>query len=145
MSFWSALWGKSDIVKEGIGMLRDAGDALIYTDEEKANDAAKSVTEARQMVVAWMQSTSGQNLARRLLAVAITFVWLSMYIVSMLMNVVAVWVINGSDWISSASIVGSYADKMNGAVMLILAFYFAAPHMDKIVDSAMSKFSGKGK
>ena len=141
MAFWSKLFGSSDVVKEGIGILKDTGDALFYTDEEKAADRAKSVTEARQMVVSWMQATSGQNLARRLLAVAITFVWLSMYIVSMLLNVIAVWVTKSSDWIASASVVGSYADKMNGAVMLILAFYFAAPHMDKIVDTAMSRFS----
>lgn len=141
MSFWSKLFGSSDVVKEGIGILKDAGDAMFYTDEEKAADAARSVTEARQMVVSWMQATSGQNLARRLLAVAITFVWLSMYLCSMIMNIVAVWVNNSADWIASASIVGSYADKMNGAVMLILAFYFAAPHMDKIVDGAMKRFS----
>ena len=141
MSFLSKLFGSSDVVKEGISMLKDAGDAMFYTDEEKAADAARSVTEARQMVVSWMQATSGQNLARRLLAVAITFVWLSMYLCSMIMNIVAVWVNNSADWIASASIVGSYADKMNGAVMLILAFYFAAPHMDKIVDGAMKRFS----
>jgi hypothetical protein len=32
---------------------------------------------------------------------------------------------------------------MNGAVMLILGFYFAAPYMGKMVDGAMAKFSGK--
>ena len=140
MSFWGTILGKSDAVKEGIGMLKDAGDALFYTDEEKAADKAKSITEARQMVVAWMQSTTGQNLARRLLALSITFVWLSMYMASMVMNVVSVWVEKSSAWVESANLIGGYADKMNGAVILILAFYFAAPHMDKIVESAMARF-----
>jgi hypothetical protein len=32
---------------------------------------------------------------------------------------------------------------MKGAVMLILAFYFATPHMGSIVQGALDKFSGK--
>ena len=147
MSFWSTLWGKSDVVKEGMGMIRDAGDALFYTDEEKARDAAASVTEGRQMIVNWMQATTGQNLARRLLAVSITFTWLLMYIASMVMNVVSVWVDEAlsSKLTESSTLIYNSADTMQGAVMLILAFYFAAPHMDKIVTSAMNKFNTKPK
>lgn len=147
MSFWSKLWGNSDVVKEGMGMIRDAGDALFYTDEEKAKDAATQVTEGRKMIVAWMQATTGQNLARRLLAVAITFTWLLMYISSMIMNVVSVWVTpeTADKLVTNALTIFNFADAMQGAVMLILAFYFAAPHMDKIVGSAMGKFNTKPK
>ena len=42
----------------------------------------------------------------------------------------------------SARVLESNADMMSGAVMLILAFYFAAPHMDKIVEGALNKFGG---
>jgi hypothetical protein len=31
---------------------------------------------------------------------------------------------------------------MNGAVMLVLAFYFSSPFIGKFVDGAMKKFSG---
>jgi len=33
--------------------------------------------------------------------------------------------------------------RLNGAVMLILAFYFAAPHMGAMIGQAMDKFGGK--
>jgi hypothetical protein len=61
----------------------------------------------------------------------------------MFLNVVAIWVANSDKLIESANIIGGYAEKMNGAVMLILGFYFAAPYMGKMVDGAMAKFSGK--
>ena len=110
-------------------------------------------------MVNWMESTKGQNIARRTLAVAITFVWLSMYIISTLMGVAAPWldsslqvndlgaVIEGAvsvyeKTIASSDALDDKADRMSGAVMLILAFYFAAPHMDKIVVGALEKFGG---
>ena len=140
MSFWSKLFGSSDAVKEGIGMLKDAGDALWYTDEEKARDKAAEVSEARQMILGWMATTTGQNLARRLLAVMITCVWLVQYLAMMILQLVAVWVDNPEQWNKSAVVIGDYAQNMNGAMMLILAFYFAAPHMGSIVESALNKF-----
>jgi hypothetical protein len=44
--------------------------------------------------------------------------------------------------IASSAALDDKADRMSGAVMLILAFYFAAPHMDKIVVGALEKFGG---
>ena len=117
-------------------------DALVYTDEEKANDAAAARTEARGMVIKWMEATQGQNLARRLLAVMITFIWLFMYVAAMVGSIIAVWVENTEGWHESAQIIGDYAEQMNGAMMLILAFYFAAPHMGSIVKGALDKFGG---
>ena len=142
-SFWGRLFGSSDVVKEGVSMIRDAGDALFYTDEEKAADAATERAEARKMIIDWMANTSGQNLARRLLAVMITFVWLFMYVFSMVMNLVAVWASHPEQWRASATVIGGYAEQMNGAMMLILAFYFSAPYMGAIVEKAMGKFGGK--
>jgi len=41
----------------------------------------------------------------------------------------SVWVKEPTAFIESAKVMGGYAETMKGAVMLILAFYFAAPHM----------------
>ena len=117
-------------------------DALVYTDEEKANDAAAARTEARGMVIKWMEATQGQNLARRLLAVMITFIWLFMYVAAMVGSIIAVWVKETEAWHESAQIIGDYAEQMNGAMMLILGFYFAAPHIGSIVKGALDKFGG---
>ena len=130
-------------------------DKLVYTSEEKADAQAAAVTEARQMVIKWLEATSGQNLARRLLALMITGVWLTQYVCMMILSIVSVWVdkttvvrLNGvhvsvNIFQESSKIVGGYAENMNGAMMLILAFYFAAPHMSGIVQGALDKFGGK--
>jgi hypothetical protein len=124
---------------------RSGIDKLIYTGEEKADDAAKDRSEARQMIIAWMASTSGQNIARRLIALSIVGVWLMQFVSMNLLSVVAVWIDKAvaDKMIESATIIGGFADKMSGAVMLILAFYFAAPYMGSMVQGAMDKFAGK--
>jgi hypothetical protein len=153
------IFGSDKSVEKGLSMIESAGDKLWYTDEEKADDRAKKGEQIRAFMVNWMESTKGQNVARRTLAVAITFVWLSMYIVSTLMGVAAPWldstiqvndlgaVIEGAmstyeKTMASSVALDAKADRMSGAVMLILAFYFAAPHMDKIVVGALEKFGG---
>ncbi|WP_319577674.1 hypothetical protein [uncultured Desulfobacter sp.] len=120
-------------------------DKLVYTGEEKAADQAAAVTEARQMVIKWLEATSGQNLARRLLALMITAIWLMQYVFMMFMSVVSVWVQDSTAFMASAEVMGGYAETMKGAVMLILAFYFAAPHMGSVVQAALDKFGGKNK
>ena len=45
--------------------------------------------------------------------------------------------------VESSKIIAERAESMNGAMMLILGFYFAAPHIGQIVTGAMDKFSGK--
>lgn len=121
-------------------------DALVYTEEEKASDAAADRSEARKRVVEWMSSTEGQNLARRLIALVVTGVWLFMYLVAAALNVAGVWVADPATAervMETAQVIGERAYEMNGAMMLILGFYFAAPHMGEIVGAALGKFSGK--
>jgi hypothetical protein len=118
-------------------------DKLIYTDEEKSDSKAASVTEARQMVINWLDATSGQHLARRLLAIMITVVWLMQYVFMIAMSTMAVWVEKPARFVASADVVAGYAETMKGAVMLILAFYFASPYMGNVVDVALKKFGGK--
>jgi hypothetical protein len=153
------IFGSDKAVEKGLSMIESAGDKLWYTDEEKADDRAKKGEQVRAFMVNWMESTKGQNVARRALAVGITFVWLSMYVIGTLMGVIAPWldssmpvnelgeIIKGSvstyqKLIASSIALDVKADRMSGAVMLILAFYFAAPHMDKIVVGALEKFGG---
>jgi len=122
-------------------------DALVYTDEEKANDAAADRSEARKMVVAWMAATQGQNLARRLIALSITGVWLGMYLLGVLCSMCAVFTnAEGTITATKITIVGTLAKQsatdMNGAIMLILSFYFAAPYAGKIIQQALGKMKG---
>lgn len=146
MSFWGKLFGTEKALSGIVDGVTNGLDALIYTDEEKAKAAASDRSEARKMVVGWMAATQGQNLARRLIALTITGVWLVMYLLSVLCAMVAVFVnyegvvtvdkINQISGIAKASAV-----DMNPAVMLILAFYFAAPHMGDIAKAVTGRFT----
>ena len=144
-SFLGKMFGTDAAVSKTIETVSNGLDKLYYSEEEKAEDAAKGRSEARSMLIQWMASTSGQNLARRFLAVAITVTWLGMYVGSWMMQVAAVW--TGPDAAlqlnAAAGLTAERAQEMNGAVMLIVSFYVAAPHMEQIVGKAMDRFGGK--
>ena len=141
------IFGSEKAIGAAVSGISNSLDALVYTDEEKANDAAAERQKARAMVIDWMQSTSGQALARRLIAVSITFVWLMQYIFGWVMVIGAIFVEpEVADRMRQASdLTQEHADGMTGAVMLILSFYFAAPHLDKVVGPAMERFAKGGK
>jgi hypothetical protein len=146
MSFWGKLFGTEKALTGIVDGVTRGLDALVYTDEEKTKDAAADRTEARQMVVGWMAATQGQNLARRLIALSITGVWLSMYLLSVLCSMVAVFtdaagVVTDEKVNAVGTIAQEAATDMNPAVMLILAFYFAAPHMGDIAKAVTGRFT----
>ncbi|MCK4792229.1 MAG: hypothetical protein KAV87_51340 [Desulfobacteraceae bacterium] len=139
------IFGSDKALSAVVNGVSNGLDKLVYTSEEKADDAAKDRADARAMVITWMESTKGQNIARRLIALAIVSVWLFQYMACMALSVAAIWVnpAMNAALISSARIIGTFAERMNGAVMLILGFYFAAPYMGSLVKGAMDKFAGR--
>lgn len=144
MSFWGKLFGTDEAIKTTIGAVKDGIDALVYTEEEKAVDAAKERSEARSMLVGWMEATQGQNLARRLISLAITGVWLLQYVIAQIAASIAIfWVDRAKDLNELANLQLKSANDMSPAVMLILAFYFAAPHMGDFAKAVISRFQNK--
>lgn len=140
MSFWGRIFGTEQAITGAVTAVKDGLDALVYTDEEKALDAAKDRSEARNMLVGWMEATAGQNLARRLISLAITGVWLLQYIVAQIASSLAVfWNEAASQLNTLATLQLTSANDMSPAVMLILAFYFAAPHMADVVKAFTEK------
>lgn len=144
MGFFGKLFGSEKALDTIVDSAVSGLDKLVYTSEEKAEDHAKAVTEARSMVVKWMAATQGQNLARRLIALTVTAIWVGQYAASTALSIAAVWLepAMALKVQTSANIINGSAHQMNGAMMLILGFYFAAMHMDKIVGVAMGKFGG---
>lgn len=141
--FLGRLFGTEKALEGIVDGATKALDKLAYTEEEKEQDAAKERSEARQLVVQWMGSTQGQNLARRMLALIVSLIWVTMYLISTLLDAVRPWVSDpdiSSRLQESASEIGDRAMQMNGAMMLILGFYFAAPHMGQIVSAALQRF-----
>lgn len=144
MSFWGKIFGTDEAIKSAVGAVKDGLDALVYTDEEKAGDAAKERSEARSMLVGWMEATQGQNLARRLISLAITGVWLFQYVVAQVASSIAIfWDTKAAQLNELATLQLKSADDMGPAVMLILAFYFAAPHMGDFAKAVIGRFQAK--
>ncbi len=124
-----------------VGSVSSAIDKLSYTEEEKVQDAAKQREKARDQVVAFMEATSGQNVARRLIALVIVSVWVICYMTSIGMIVVAVFVdptldaegvvvYNLADQLREGSrMIDTHISDIEMALMFILAFYFGAPHV----------------
>lgn len=144
MSIWGKIFGTDEAIKGAVGAVKDGLDALVYTDEEKATDAAKERSEARSMLVGWMEATQGQNLARRLISLAVTGVWLLQYVVAQIASSIAVFWSEASGQLNALSALQlQSADNMSPAVMLILAFYFAAPHMSEVVKAFTERMVAK--
>jgi hypothetical protein len=68
-------------------------------------------------------------------------VWVLMYIGAAGMSIASVWVDNPEQYLLASEYLANYAEPMSGIVMVVIGFYFAATHLDKITDVAMSKFS----
>lgn len=120
-------------------------DALIYTDEEKAQDASKDRSEARKMVIAWMQASQGQNLSRRFIAMIVTLLWALQHVAALALSIVGVWVGDGVKINKTVAVILQFSEITTSAMMLVLGFYFAAPYMGDIAKSALNKFSNSGK
>ena len=144
MALFGKIFGTEKALNNVVSSVASGLDSLVYTDQEKAEAAAEQRIEARKMVVAYMQATQGQNLARRLIALAITAVWLLMYVLAALASILAVWLAgHEAEFHASAQIARELASDMNPAVMLILAFYFAAPHMGDLAKLTIQKMGTK--
>lgn len=90
-----------------------AGDKLFYTDEEKA-DARR---EGFQMWVEYQKVTSGQNVARRWIALVITVIW-AMTIVA---TAISAFFEVSPNTLSSLE---SLSTKVSMAFSLVTGFYF---------------------
>ena len=147
MGFLGKMFGSEKALSGIVDGVSKGLDALVYTNEEKAQDAAKERSEARGMVVQWMQSTQGQNISRRFIAISTTLVWLSMIIIGFCVSIAGVWVIDDVDKLAQTiDIVETTRDDMSPVVMLVFGFYFAAPHMGKMaqafIDNRAAKLKG---
>lgn len=137
MSFWGKIFGTEAALKAGVDAVTSGLDKLVFTDEEKAEMAAKERSEARGMVVAWMEATQGQNLARRVISLAITATWLGFYILAALAHSIGIFIVSVPELKELSGFLFAMANSMDDAVMLILAFYFAAPHMSALVETIL--------
>lgn len=141
--FVGRLLGSDKALSKVVDGVSSGLDKLVYTDEERADAAAAERKAGREMVVEWMRNTQGQNIARRLIALCITAVWLCMYLIAAIAGMVAVFADEPDKLRMLAEVARGNADEMSGPIMLILSFYFAAPHMGVLAKGVLAKWQGK--
>lgn len=140
MGLWSRLWGDEKALNTSVEAVRDGLDKMWYTREEETQDTIAAKQRATELMVEWLKATTGQNLARRLLALTITLVWLLQYLAALVFDLVAIWALDPKPWLAASKVTGDRANAMDGAMMLILGFYFAAPYADRISQYALERF-----
>ncbi len=146
MSFFGKLFGSSKASAELVEATKSGLDYMFHTDQEKSEERMEMDKFAGNMFIEWQKNTQGQNLSRRILALSIAGTWLMQYWGSALVGMRASWFDPVDDKAHIEQLerlqasIGQNADAMTGAMMLLLGFYFAAPHLGKIVDGAMQKF-----
>ena len=126
-------------------MIERAGDALVYTSEEKANDRDKMVKHKDTMIANWIESSKGANMSRRFLAFLVGGIWGFLFIFSWISQQMAVWskTVTKEKLELMQSINEPFLEQATGGMLLVLGFYFAAPYMGQIVKTAVDKFTGR--
>ena len=142
MSFLGKIFGSDEALGKVVDTAKGLLDEAFYTDQEEAADRAAARDKAQSMVVEWIQASTGSRLARRFIALAITGTWLFMFIMATFMSFLSIWsdIDTGLLLTASAELIDGRSDRMTGAVMLILGFYFAAPYMGDLAKGALERF-----
>ena len=81
-------------IESGLSMIEKAGDALVYTDEEKAAARDSMIKHKDTMITNWIESSKSANLARRFLAVLVSCIWSFLLMFSWASQQFAVWTSN---------------------------------------------------
>lgn len=124
MSLWKFLVGSPDAASKTASAVRDGLDAIVYTDEEKAENAQK----VRDWYVEYMKATNGQNVARRLIAIIVTAEW------ALFVTLWAVLRLCGADDLAK-DILQMLTDVISPVFMLVMVFYFTAGAAQRILQS----------
>ena len=137
-------------------------DKMWYTKEEKADDANQARREGMAVYMKWLESTSGSRLARRFIALIITFPWAMANLISLILDavgpfingvetvsrvidgvIVQVTVLNSEKYAAAADSLAANASENNSLVGVVLLFYFGGPAAIDGVKGLVNKWVAK--
>jgi len=115
MSLFGWLFGAPKAAEKVLDGVMNAADKLVFTDEERAEMAAKT----REWFLKYLEASKPQNVARRLIAIVVSGAWVACIAIALVAKAL------GSDAYAA------YALKVLSDVVLtpfsiIIGFYFAA-------------------
>lgn len=143
MGLLGRIFGTDKAILEAVKTAKTGMDYLVYTDQEKAEAAAQERTEGRKMVVEWMRNTQGQNLARRFIAISVVCVWLTQIVIGQILLLFSVFLTFPENIMKAAGVMQEGAGDMEPSMMLVMTFYFAAPHMGAMAKAITGRFAKK--
>jgi len=141
--FFGSLFGTSKAGEKIIDGISSAADKLVYTSEEKAEDAATARSEGFAVYTAWLESTSGSRLARRMIALTVVSVWSSEHIGSVILGLISAFAINPSQFEKASQMLATNATENNALVGVVLLFYFGGPAAMEGIKGLVEKWTGK--
>ena len=141
MGFLKALFPGADaagaVVEKSLGMI----DKAFYTDQEKAEDARRAKRAIMDEYLRWMEATSGQNRARRALALLVASLWAFTWILSLLLDVLAPWLSPdiSNEVRQSSAVLKDAAGEMSLMFGMVMTFYFAMRPANGLIDAFKAK------
>lgn len=146
--FFGRLFGTQAAGEKLIDGMASAADKLIYTGEERADDAAKARSEGMQVYMKWLESTSGSRLARRMLAAIVTVPWALEQLTALGFDVLSIWWggidANTNGFIIASDKIFAHANSNNELVGVVLLFYFGGPVASDAIGGMVQKWTNKG-
>ena len=114
MGLFSWITGGGETADKVVDGITNGLDAMFFTDEEKSV-ASQKVLDFK---LKWIQATSGQNLARRYISLAIVALWTFLIVLAVFLKLI------GSE--DSKFVFDTLRDVVNAPFMIVIGFYFAA-------------------
>ena len=144
-SFLGSLFGTQAAGARIVDGIAQAADKLIYTTEEKAEDAARARSEGFAVYTEWLKSTSGSRLARRMIALATVGTWVTEHLFSVALSVASVFAADPDQLQRASKILADNASDNNALVGVVLLFYFGGPVAMDGVKGLVNRWVNKGK
>jgi len=132
MGLLSALFPSAKAAGDVVKSATDLIDKAFYTDQEKADDARKMKEEAVNQYLKWLEATSGQNRARRAIALTITALWALTWLLSFITALATPWLSQAYHLQMTATTEALQAagSDIGTPFMMVLAFYFSSRMLD---------------
>lgn len=111
---FAAIFGTAEHTKTVLDAGVNGIDAIFYTDEEKAENAARFA----DWYLRYLETTNPQNLARRFIALVVVLLWGFLILLG-----VGLWKVDAA---YSAFVFSTLDNIVNVPFMIIVGFYFAA-------------------
>jgi hypothetical protein len=107
-------------------------DKMWHTDEEKSDDAAQARREGMTAYMAWLESTTGSRIIRRIIASTVTGIWALEHIMAVILETAAVFAndtgaVTAIKLTTAGNNLASHANDNAGLVGAVLLFYFGGP------------------